>query len=275
MTPQLDHVIAKALTKDPHSRYRTAGEFAAAAAAALNTGDTAPPSRPAAAQELPRAATPPPPKPPANGPAGLASAPVDFIGHLPHTHAGPSKRYIRAGAAAAAALAALGLTAWLVLPTSPNRIASSTTAIPTDPTAAAKLAGILPAGYSADICTPAIPNSDLAASAVSCGPNADPGGPPTATYTLARNRGTLQALFGRKVATATAVLCPGNIQSPGPWRRPANSTAPRGTVFCGLRNGRPLVAWTTDDKLLVGTVEAQARDSPTLDQLYTWWASHS
>lgn len=214
VTPQLDHVIAKALTKDPDRRYRTAGEFAAAAAAALNTGDTAPPSRPAAAQELPRGVTPPPPKLPANSPAGTASAAVDFIGHLPHTHAGPSKRYIRAGAAAAAALVAIGLTAWLVLPTSPSRIASSTTATPTDPTAAAKLAGILPSGYSTGICTPAIPNSDLAASAVSCGPNADPGGPPTATYTLARNRGTLQALFGRKVATATAVLCPGNIQSP-------------------------------------------------------------
>lgn len=106
-------------------------------------------------------------------------------------------------------------------------------------------------------------------------PRPGPGGPPTATYTLARNRTTLQTLFAHQTTAATTVVCPGNIQSPGPWHRVTNPKVPMGTVFCGLTNGRPLVAWTTDDKLLMSTIEAQAPDSPTLDQLYTWWANHS
>lgn len=74
---------------------------------------------------------------------------------------------------------------------------------------------------------------------------------------------------------SSTVVCPGNIQSPGPWHRVANPTAAVGTVFCGLTGGRPLVAWTTDDKLLMAAIEAQGPDRPTLDQLYAWWASHS
>ena len=206
-----------------------------------------------------------------------SAAAVDFIGHLPRTQPVASRRRILAAVAIAAALIAVGLVVWLALPArEPTRSTpSSTTSATTDPAAAGKLADVVPPGYPAGSCTPAAINADLAGAAVSCGPALSPEGPPTATYTLARNRTALQALFAQQTAAATAVVCPGNIQSPGPRHRVANPTVPVGTVFCGLKSGRPVVAWTTDDKLLMATIEAKAPYSPALDQLYTWWASHS
>ncbi|KMO67032.1 serine/threonine-protein kinase [Mycolicibacterium chlorophenolicum] len=264
--PQLDDVIAKALAKDPAQRYTTAGELAGAARRALDAAAAAPTPR-----------TPPSAAQTSSGSATSGAAVVDFIGHLPRTQPVASKRRILAAAGIAAALVAVGLVAWLALPAREptHNPTSSTPSAITDPAAAATLAAALPTGYPAGSCTSAGINADLAAAAVTCGPAPDTGGPPTATYTLARNHTALQSLFAQQTAAATTVVCPGNVQSPGPWHRVANPTVPVGMVFCGLAHGRPLVAWTTDDKLLMSTIEAQASDSPTLDQLYTWWASHS
>jgi serine/threonine protein kinase len=266
--PQLDDVIATALAKDPTQRYATAGELAEAATHALS------------ASSAPQ--TPPQPavRPVSDGPHEAASPAVDFIGHLPQTQPGPSRRRILAGAGIAAGIAAAGLAVWLALPTAEppepahTPPAPPTTTVPTpDPAAAAQLADVLPPGYPAGSCTPIVFNAELATAAVTCGPT--PGGPPTATYTLARDLTALDTLFAHKTAAIATVVCPGNIRSPGSWHRVANPTVPVGTVFCGLSSGRPLVGWTTDDTLLMATIEAQAPDSPTLDQLYTWWASHS
>ncbi|MBX8689974.1 MULTISPECIES: hypothetical protein [Mycolicibacterium] len=48
----------------------------------------------------------------------------------------------------------------------------------------------------------------------------------------------------------------------------------RGTLFCGLRAGQPVVVWTNDDKLLLSVVRT-ARPAATLEGLYAWWSSHS
>jgi hypothetical protein len=44
--------------------------------------------------------------------------------------------------------------------------------------------------------------------------------------------------------------------------------------MCGLRAGRPLVAWTNDGQLLLNVVEDD-RAGSGLEGLYTWWSSHS
>lgn len=49
---------------------------------------------------------------------------------------------------------------------------------------------------------------------MSCGPNQDPGGPISGTYSLARDTQSLQDALAHVIATATTVVCPGNMQSP-------------------------------------------------------------
>ncbi len=132
---------------------------------------------------------------------------------------------------------------------------------------------LLPAGYAADACQPMETPKDAQAK-VRCAANADPGGPPSATYTLARDDATLQNAFNAVVSSSSIVVCPGNIQSPGPWRRNATPQLVSGTLFCGMRGELPTLAWTDDAKLLLSSVVG-APDTPNLAQLYTWWSAHS
>jgi serine/threonine-protein kinase len=278
---ELDTVIATALAKDPAQRYPTAGDFAAAASRALAAVSPDASAIGRTSRPDPADHSPPNPSLPRQGtlrPAESSSGAVDFTGNLPRAEPVTSKRRLLIGAGLVAALAAIALVVWLALPgqDAPRTPAAPTGTSPTpDPAAAAALAAALPPGYAAGSCTPTTADPDLATAAVTWGPAPGPGSPPTATYTMARDRNALQGLFNRVTGTATTVVCPGNIQSPGAWHRVANPTVAVGTVFCGLTDGRPLVAWTTDDKLLVATIAAQAPDNPTLEQLYTWWASHS
>lgn len=72
----------------------------------------------------------------------------------------------------------------------------------------------------------------------------------------------------------SVVTCPGNIQSPGPWRRNATPQQVSGTLVCGVQQDRPTLAWTDDIALLLGVVRADDK-GPTMDRLYAWWSSHS
>ena len=173
-----------------------------------------------------------------------------------------------------------GLAVWLLRPSSSapssaaNDLATSNTAPSDSPEAAAhaRLLRLLPAGYPSDSCKPVSPNG--APAEVDCERNIDPGGPQSATYTLASDKAALDAAFNDIVHTATRVNCPGNIQSPGPWRRNATPHKTSGVLFCGLQDGRPTVAWTDEDDLLVSTVQSGPQGL-TFDQLYAWWSSHS
>lgn len=110
---------------------------------------------------------------------------------------------------------------------------------------------------------------------ITCGRNADLGGPRHATYTLAASPEALRDALDELVDTTTVVVCPGNIQSPGPWRRNDSPTVIRGTVLCGLNNGRSRVVWTNDAERLIADVESGGPAGASLDQLYAWWGSHS
>jgi hypothetical protein len=82
---------------------------------------------------------------------------------------------------------------------------------------------------------------------MSCDANTDAGGPTSGTYTLTEDAAALRSAFDEVMSRSTTVVCPGNIQSPGAWRRNANPTAAAGTLYCGhrWREGRDRV----DDRL--------------------------
>ncbi len=159
-----------------------------------------------------------------------------------------------------------------------NSPAASTTADPTtrvarDAGAEANLVRMLPPGYPPGACRPADPQQGAVAT-VTCGGNVDPGGPPSATYLLLRDRPALDAAFAAAVRSDAVVTCPGNIQSPGPWRRNATPQKVSGTLVCGVQDSVPTLAWTDTERMLVGVVRSES-PVPTLDQLYQWWSNHS
>jgi hypothetical protein len=171
-----------------------------------------------------------------------------------------------------------GLIYWLMHPSgdssdapSANDAVPSTSAVAEADTQA--LMRLLPAGYPAGSCKPAAAAKGVLAQ-VNCDTNSDQGGPTTATYTLVKDKSALDAAFNEAIAASVRVNCPGNIQSPGPWRRNATPDKTSGTLFCGLAGDRPTVAWTDDARLVLSAVHAGPQ-APTLDELYAWWSSHS
>ena len=151
--------------------------------------------------------------------------------------------------------------------------AQLTTPTPANSDAQQRLSGLLPVGYPSDACTSLeVPEVGLAE--VGCAQNADAGGPPSATYTLLRNEASLSSAFDAVVRETRVVNCPGNIQSPGPWRRNATPQQVSGTLVCGFSGDVPRLAWTDDANLVLSSVDG-AESGPNLDQLYVWWSSHS
>jgi hypothetical protein len=167
-----------------------------------------------------------------------------------------------------------GLIFWLVRP-SPDTDSAPPSAAPTTTPSpdTDRLMRLVPAGYPSAVCKPvAVPKDALAQ--INCGKNSDAGGPLTATYMLVENKAALDAAFNGIVLASTTVNCPGNIQSPGPWRRNATPDKASGVLFCGVKDSRPTVAWTDDARLVVSEVQS-GREGPAFDELYAWWSSHS
>jgi serine/threonine-protein kinase len=293
--PQLDWVMAKVLAKDPAQRFNSARDFARATGEAVNRPTAAvshrearryPAGTPAQRSAGLSAAAPPaertrPHAENAWPTSGVArSHDVNRMGRVTITHTPPrrlvSKQVVVIGAAAAAVIA-LGL-AWLLWPSPDAPTATSpgpttTAATPSTTAAQDRLTRLLPAGYPPGACKPTR-TPDGATAAATCGPNTDPDGPTSATYTLAGDATALRAALNDTVEGSTAVICPPNVQSPGPWQRNDSPTVPRGTLFCGIRADRPLVAWTNDADLLLSVVRGDA-PTATLEGLYRWWSSHS
>ncbi|MBS4728066.1 serine/threonine protein kinase [Mycobacterium sp. SM1] len=226
-----------------------------------------------------------PPFPPGGGWPGQYRAPQPKPLRRP---AAPRKRHPRLllGAAAAGVAALVGLIIWSREPSHPastptitstttTATTSFTTPVSTPPAAEsqARLFGLLPPGYPPDACKPIAPPKDALA-VMSCGANADPGGPPSATYTLLRDLAALRVAFDGIVRSTTVVACPGGIQSPGPWHHNATPQETAGTLVCGFQQERPTLAWTNNAELLVSVIYAGPQE-PTLDELYAWWTSHS
>lgn len=135
-----------------------------------------------------------------------------------------------------------------------------------------RLFRMLPAGYSRSVCKALAPPSGTVAK-IFCGQNSEPGGPSTATYTLFPSVDALHADYDKVVRTSTVVVCPGGVQSPGPWHH-GGTPQQIGTVMCGTRQNFPTVAWSNDEQLVIVVVQG-GQNGPPLDQLFSWWSSHS
>lgn len=270
---------------------------AAVAAANPDAHDQAPsidrdwstgPAEPAEAPhepEPPAASTPfaaPPPEPPISSPdrdAWPASYEPPRVVPRPQGAPPPSKKPVWLAAAAVAGLVVVGVVIWLLMssggdePQAPAAPATTSAPRTADPQMQARLMSVLPSGYRPGACRAQTPPAGARAAA-SCGPNPDAGGPVSGTYTVGENPGAVDAAFNAVVNGSARVNCPGNIQSPGPWRRNATPDKVSGVLFCGIQQNRPVVAWTDADESLVAVVTSGPQ-GPDLDQLYAWWTTHS
>lgn len=211
--------------------------------------------------------------------------PFAFPTTAPRQSRAGRNRAVLAGVGAAAVLAVIGgLAVWLTSGSDSDNAAEPgavTTTAGTgqqqaagrDAAAEARLMRALPPGYPPGVCKPTDPVSGAVAT-VKCDGNADPGGPTSATFMLARDKAALDALFAGLVAPGEVVICPGNIQSPGAWRRNASPQQVSGTLVCAMQGNAATVGWTDEARLLVSVVRSSP-PGPTLDQLYQWWSSHS
>jgi len=104
-----------------------------------------------------------------------------------------------------------------------------------DTDAQERLLHMLPPGYPTGSCKP-IATPEYALAQVNCDKNSDPGGPLSATYTLVRDKAALEGALNNIVTSSARVDCPGNIQSPGPWRRNAAPQTISGVLCCGIQD---------------------------------------
>lgn len=137
---------------------------------------------------------------------------------------------------------------------------------------AAQLRTLVPASLSAS-CQPEVAASP-AVSQLKCINEHDPSGPASARFMLSEDADDLPELLRRSVEDAQIVLCPNNMQSPGPWRRNAAPSEIAGTLVCAVHGNRSLIAWSTAAHNLVSVAEGDAQ-GPSLTQLYTWWTVNS
>ena len=189
-------------------------------------------------------------------------------------------------AAAVAAAAVIGLVAWSLIGGTPEPEQTSTPPAPTvsaTPTASAppsrarefdsRLLALLPPGYPPGTCRQAAPPPG-ALSMLECGANADAPAT-TARYTLFADAPSLAAAMDQLIKGLAVQICPGNYASPGPWRKTATPEVAAGTLVCGTtQRNAPVVGWTLDRAMLLAAIQAEPERSG-LDQLYTWWSTHS
>lgn len=128
-----------------------------------------------------------------------------------------------------------------------------------------KLLGMLSAGYTPADCTLAEPpaEADPYRSRFNCGPNAQPGGPRSAVYSLYGAGYEVTEALQAVAASGSPLACPGQVD-PGAigWQN--------GLVVCttgrGPSEGAPTLTWTKSADLLL--VSATGTD---IASLYAWW----
>jgi serine/threonine kinase PknH len=158
-------------------------------------------------------------------------------------------------------------------PTTTTTTTTTTSRPPSD--ALNRLLSLLPPGYAAGTCTAQNQLMTGAVVAVKCGPNTDASGPNVSAYGLYPDVATLNSSFTSLIGTFALQDCPGGGKSPGKWWHTQNTSAVLGQVACGIFKGvEPQIMWTDEQTLVVAVVGSKT-PGPTMDQLYTWWTSHS
>lgn len=175
-----------------------------------------------------------------------------------------------AGGVVAVALMAIGAWAlWPSSPTQPSADPSDLAARVDDGAALDQLRRAIPVGLET-FCAPRAATSEpeLHCDSIPDLPNA------SARFTLSSPSADMQAAALAALDDGQPVVCPGRIQSPGPWRRNADPTVIAGTLVCAIRDDRAAIVWTTDVRHLVSVVQSE-QAGPSLADLYTWWSTHS
>ncbi|WP_267296272.1 hypothetical protein [Mycobacterium hackensackense] len=143
-----------------------------------------------------------------------------------------------------------------------------------DDAAETKLRALLPPGYEPSACTAVDPEGNATAT-IRCAANTDPGGPQSATFSLFGDAVALRTAFTETAAANSVVVCPGNIQSPGPWRRNSAPQQSAGDLLCALNTSHtPIIAWTSTRDLLLAEITGEL-PTTSLGGLYSWWTTHS
>lgn len=301
VAPAFDAVIARGLAKSVEDRYSTAGELAKAAQKALNAPVSARPASGGSGVQ----GGPPAPVGPHQGPPVPASWPQpgrvgpvapalprsgpheSRVGAHPGGWAGTQEvvrtgfywdwrlHGPRLGAAAAALVMVIALIVWMTSGGNDGDQSASIGGGGGEQSAGVEqLQKAIPVGYPEGACMAAERPAGVVAQLV-CGRNSDSGGPVSATYSLYSDRQALRAGFQERVDRSAVEICPGRIQSPGPWRRATTPpTDTDGMLLCGFRQGIPRIVWTTDADLVLSDVQADER-AVVLDQLFSWWRVHS
>lgn len=201
---------------------------------------------------------------------GLSSHPViDVVPRPAAAHQPAHRRRWLVAVSVMAVVAAAAVVLW------PERSSTDQPSPPTTVPAPARvdprLASLMPTDYPAGACTP-VPADNR--SAAECGPNIS--APNTSSrFTLYQDVDALDAALAQFISGTTVLVCPGNYQSPGPWRRRAAPDVPVGTLVCGTSpQGHARIGWTVDSELLLASIESSP-GGPTLPQLYDWWSKHS
>lgn len=190
----------------------------------------------------------------------------------------PARRR-RAGILAGAGLAAvvaLGAAGFTVFGSDHDASVAPDTADDTesarDAGAEERLLARLPGGYPDSACQAVEPPQGTVAQ-VLCEATSEPQAP-AATYTLVADEEALAAAFDRLTKRSSVVVCPGRIQSPGPWRRNATPDVVSGIVLCAASQEATTVGWTDEASLLLSEIRSEP-GSRNLEQLFEWWSSHS
>ncbi|BBZ04418.1 hypothetical protein MCHIJ_38550 [Mycolicibacterium chitae] len=218
----------------------------------------------------------PPTAPPPTALPPTALPPFDFsaveMGRVPARR----KRALVVAGAAAAALVALGVVGFAVVRSGEDTSAGTDTAAEADfaghSEAEERLLARLPGGYPDSACQVVEPPQGTAAQ-VSCEATDEPQAP-AATYTLVADEDALTAAFDKMTKRSSVVVCPGRIQSPGPWRRNATPDVVSGIVVCAADREATTVGWTDEASLLLSEIRSEP-GSRNLEQLFAWWSSHS
>ncbi|GAA3153509.1 hypothetical protein GCM10010531_00560 [Blastococcus jejuensis] len=287
LPPALDDVVGKGMAKDPAGRWQTAGQFAAAARAALTASGVPVPRDDAATTVGPvpddgaRAAT----RPEQVSPGPGVPAPPTLIGATPPSgplaQAPPAARPRWAARApwivAAAALAAVVLlTALLVVL---DGRADDARAGASD--AAERLVALgLPEALDRQACTVGTPGEGELYT-LSCPAAGQPEGFPTVTYTAYTGDGAQTAVadsierFG--LAELDDVYACGGSDRPEGWVQLEDFDGNAvGRLSCTVDDdGDPQLRWYWDDLGTLGFAELRGGGTDALSALRSWWTDHA
>ncbi|BBY84567.1 hypothetical protein [Mycolicibacterium tokaiense] len=179
--------------------------------------------------------------------------------------------------AAAGAVAVIGaVLAWAAWPPSETGgPVSPESATSVDQARSGQLRAGLPSGYAPESCVDvAVAAGSASLAVVQCGPGAAPNGPDSATFTLFGGDQAMADGFDELVSRLALVDCPGDIQSPGPWRVSTGPQQARGILVCGFDGEAPVVGWTQLETHILSVVAADSRGS-SMAELFQWWSRQS